>query len=236
MMRLPRLLDVATSMFATVSRLGTGVATREPARRPGQLLELYEFEGCPFCRKVRDALTELDLDAMVYPCPSGGEVYRPQAVARGGKAQFPYLVDPNTGTAMYESDDIVDHLFRTYGGRAPGLLLRGPLATASSALASAFRPVQGITARPARRPAAPLELWSFEASPFCRIVRETLSELELPYVLHNVGKNGAGRAAFVARAGKMMVPYLSDPNTGRALFESADIRDYLNATYAGAPA
>ncbi len=28
-----------------------------------------------------------------------------------------------------------------------------------------------------------------------------------------------------------MVPYLLDPNTGRAMFESADIRDYLHATY-----
>jgi len=226
-----RLLDVATSMFTTVSRLGAGVQARRPARRPARLLELYEFEGCPFCRKVRDALTELDLEAMVYPCPKGGTVYRPKAIALGGKAQFPYLVDPNTGTAMYESDDITAYLFATYGGREPGILLRGPLATASSMVASAFRPIGGSRARPSRRPAKPLELWSFEASPFCRIVRETLGELELPYLLHNVGKDSEGRAAFIARSGKMMVPYLADPNTGREMFESAEIRKYLNATY-----
>ncbi|MBP1690478.1 MAG: hypothetical protein H6Q34_1051, partial [Deltaproteobacteria bacterium] len=40
-----RLLDVATSMFTTVSRLGAGVQARRPARRPARLLELYEFEG-----------------------------------------------------------------------------------------------------------------------------------------------------------------------------------------------
>ena len=226
-----RLLDVATSMFTTVSRLGAGVQARRPARRPARLLELYEFEGCPFCRKVRDALTELDLEVMVYPCPKGGTVYRPKAIALGGKAQFPYLVDPNTGTAMYESDDITAYLFATYGGREPGILLRGPLATASSMVASAFRPIGGSRARPSRRPAKPLELWSFEASPFCRIARETLGELELPYLLHNVGKDSEGRAAFIARSGKMMVPYLADPNTGREMFESAAIRDYLNATY-----
>ena len=56
-----RMFDVATSMFTTVSRLGVGVRARPPAQRPARLLELYEFEGCPFCRKVRDALTELDL-------------------------------------------------------------------------------------------------------------------------------------------------------------------------------
>ncbi len=230
-MPLPRLLDVATSMFMTVSRLGAGVQAPRPIRRPAQPLELYEFEGCPFCRKVRDALTELDLEVMVYPCPKGGTVYRPKVVAEGGQAQFPYLVDPNTGTRMYESDDIVAYLFKTYGGRDPGLLVRGTLATASSLLASAFRPTAGIHAVPSRRPAKPLELWSFEASPFCRIAREALCELELPYLLHNVGKDGEGRAAFVARAGKMMVPYLADPNTGKEMFESAEIRKYLYATY-----
>jgi glutathione S-transferase len=226
-----RVLDVATSMFTTVSRLGAGVRAKPAQRRPAQLLELYEFESCPFCRKVRDALTELDLDAIVYPCPKGGTVHRPNAVAAGGKAQFPYLVDPNTGTRLYESDDIVAYLFKTYGGRDPGLLLRGPVATVSSALASAFRPTAGVKAKPSKQPAKALELWSFEASPFCRIAREALCELELPYVLHNVGKNGAGRDAFVKRSGKMMVPYLLDPNTGREMFESADIRDYLHATY-----
>jgi len=30
----------------------------------------------------------------------------------------------------------------------------------------------------------------------------------------------------------MMVPYLVDDNTGKAMFESADIVKYLNATYA----
>lgn len=33
----------------------------------------------------------------------------------GGKKQFPYMVDPNTGTSMYESDDIISYLFDTYG-------------------------------------------------------------------------------------------------------------------------
>lgn len=231
-MQLPRMLDVATSMFATVSRLGAGVQARRSERRPLERLELYEFEGCPFCRKVRDALTELDLEATIYPCPHGGTVHRPRAIELGGKAQFPYLVDRNTGTRMYESDNIVDYLYATYGERSPGVLLRGPIATASSLLASAFRPTSGTRAHPSRQPAQPLELWSFEASPFCRIAREALSELELPYVLHNVGKDGAGRPDFIARAGKMMVPYLVDPNTGREMFESAEIRKYLYETYA----
>ena len=226
-----RTLDVVTSFAASVARGGAGMAVGTLGRRPERRLELYEFEGCPFCRKVRDALTELDLDAVIYPCPRGGTVHRPKAIALGGKSQFPYLVDPNTGTRMYESDDIVAYLFATYGGREPGVLVRGPLATASSVLASAVRPTAGTRTRPSRRPTQPLERWSFEASPFCRIVRETLCELELPYRLHNVGKQGAERPAFVERAGKMRGPYLVDPNTGRAMFESADINAYLTATY-----
>jgi glutathione S-transferase len=63
-------------------------------------------------------------------------------------------------------------------------------------------------------------------------VREALCELELPYMLHNVAKGSPRREAFVARSGKMMVPYLFDPNTGREMFESADIVKYLSATYA----
>jgi len=59
--------------------------------------------------------------------------------------------------------------------------------------------------------------------------------LEIPYVLHNVAKNSPSRDAFVALSGKMQVPYLVDPNGGVAMFESADIVDYLDATY-GAPA
>ena len=63
-------------------------------------------------------------------------------------------------------------------------------------------------------------------------MREVLCELELPYLLHNVGKGSPSREAFVKRSGKMMVPYLVDPNTGKEMFESDDIRDYLLTTYA----
>lgn len=45
----------------------------------------------------------------------GGPTWRPEAAAKGGKARFPYIEDPNTGTAMYESDDIIRYLFEKYG-------------------------------------------------------------------------------------------------------------------------
>ncbi|HEY8155897.1 MAG TPA: glutathione S-transferase N-terminal domain-containing protein [Myxococcota bacterium] len=228
-----RALDVATSLAATLARGGVGLTVAALGPRPEKPLELYEFEACPFCRKAREALTALDLDALVLPCPKGGPRFREEVKRRGGKYQFPYLVDPNTGKEMYESDEIVAYLFERYGaGRPPLLLSPGALTNLSAGLASALRPGFGSRYRPARAPELPLELWSFEASPFCRIVRECLSSLELPYRLHNVGKGSPKRAAFRERSGKMMVPWLVDPNTGASMFESADIVRYLERTYA----
>ena len=228
-----RALDVATSFAASVVRLGAGMEVARLGPRPERPLELYEFEGCPFCRKVREALSALDLDAVVYPCPKNGPRFRPDVERRGGKAQFPYFVDPNAGLAMYESDDIVRHLHATYGEESGLRLLALPgVGEVTSALAFVARPMGGTWYRAAKPPTAPLELWSYEASPFCRIAREALCELELPYVLHNVAQGSPKRDAFVRRSGKMQVPYLVDPNTGAAMFESAEIVAYLDATYA----
>lgn len=227
-----RPLDVLTSLGASVARLGVGMGVGNRGARPKQMLQLYEFEGCPFCRKVREALSILDLDAEIYPCPKSGPRFRPQVTARGGKAQFPYLIDPNTNTAMYESDDIVQYLFKTYGTEAPPALLTLPVVPyVTSVLATAVRLGGGISYREARAPEQLLDLWSFEASPFCRIVREVMCELEIPYRLHNVAKGSSNRDAFVARSGKMQVPYLFDANTGAGMFESAEIVRYLSATY-----
>ncbi len=231
-----RALDVATSLGATLARMGAGAQIGALGARPVQPLQLYEFEGCPFCRKAREALSILDLDADVFPCPKNGPRFRPEVQRRGGKAQFPWLVDPNTSLEMYESDAIVRYLFERYGdGQVPLALGLGVLTDASAQLASLWRPGFGVYYRPARAPEQPLELWSFEASPFCRLAREQLCVLELPYRLHNVAKGSPKRAAFVERSGKMMVPYLLDPNTGKEMFESADIAAYLDTTYA-APA
>lgn len=228
-LRMNRTLDVGASYLATILRLGAGAFVRSPGAQPAKPLELYEFEACPYCRKVREALSWLDLDAMIYPCPRGGR-FREIVKARGGKLQFPYLVDPNTGKEMYESDDIIQYLADTYrDGRVPFTL--GPLTIVSGGLAAAVRAGRGRKVRPARPPEKPLELWSFEASPYSRIAREALNDLEIPYLLHNVAQKSAGRSALLARAGKRMVPYLVDPNTGKAMHESADIVAYLDAAY-----
>ena len=231
-----RSVDVTTSWIASVARHGAGLAVSPLGARPKTRLILYEFEACPYCRKVREAASMLDLELEVRPCPKGGARFRCEVVAQGGKAMFPYLVDPDAGVAMYESDAIIAHLYARYGtGPAPAWL-RAPIATFTSPLsnlaATLARPGRGRTARPSRAPEVPLELWSFEASPYCRLVREALCELELPYVLHNVAKGSPSREAFVAMSGRMMVPYLVDPATGQGMFESATIIRWLEDRWA----
>ena len=180
---------------------------------------------------MREALTELDLDAMIYPSPHGGKRFRPKVAETGGKQQFPFLVDPNSGESMYESADIIDYLYRRYGGRpAPTRLLR-TLDVSSSVLAGIPRLRAGARARSSKAPRKPLELFSFESSPYSRRVRELLCELELPYLLRSTGKakwqdlgppglratlfpnlpvEGRTRTELLERAGKVQVPYLVD--------------------------
>lgn len=232
-MNLERIFDVTTATAASAARPNFGNVHRPRTKVPARPLELYEFEACPYCRIAREALSALSLDPIVYPCPRGGTRFREKVKREGGRYQFPYLVDPNTGNAMYESAEIASYLFREYGdGRVPWFLGQRAFAVGTSMLASAFRPHRGRRAVPSRRPEELLELHSYEGSPFCRIAREALCELELPYVLHNVPRQSPDRESFVSMSGQMQVPFLQDPNTGTKMFESEDIRRYLYETYA----
>jgi glutathione S-transferase len=225
-----RTLSVGTSWAASIARLGAGYRVGAIGARPTQLLELWEFEACAYSRRVRDALSELDLDARIYPCPRGGERFRPEILARGHRV-LPVLRDPGRDVELDESADIVAYLFEQYGQDPVPIRLRGTLSVVSSGLASGVRPIAGRRARPSRPPDQPLELYGFEASPYCRIAREALCALEIPYISRSVAKGSPKRAEFVARSGRMMVPYLIDPNTAVEMFESADIAEYLLATY-----
>jgi glutathione S-transferase len=213
------------------------VEVANPGPRPEKPIEIYEFEGCPFCRKVREIVSILDIDVLFYPCPKNGPNFRPKANQMGGKKQFPYMVDPNKNVAMYESDDIIKHLVDNYGdGKVPVMLNLGALTTITAGLALIGRPGKGSTYVPAKLPEKPLELWAYESSPFCKIAREALCELELPHIYHSCARGSAKRDLLVQKTGKFQVPYLEDPNTGAAMFESHDIVEYVRKTYALAQA
>ncbi len=246
-------LDIATSLASTLVRGTHGIQSTPSQNKPEELLQLYDIENCPYCRLVREALTELDLDVLILPCPKQGTRYRDELVERGGKAQFPYLVDPNTGVEMYESLDIVAYLFETYGdGKVPLRWRLGGLQKTGSMVASATRTHRGMRANTGAYPEELLELYSFESSPYARLVREKLCEMEIPYIVRNCGRTELqewllppvrkllnitpdskldNRRYLLQREGKMSIPYLYDPNTGQGLFESGDILDYLERAY-----
>ncbi len=245
--------DLATSTLAMLAS-PRGVRAQPVPRQPAQLLEIYEMENCPYCRIVREVLTTLDIDALIFPCPKQGSRYRDKLMQLGGKTQFPYLVDPNTGAAMYESADIIRYLYETYTDRrAPSQLRIKAINTSGSMIASGFRGKKGLYAKPAAEaPEKPLELYSFEASPYARPVRELLCELALPYITRNIGRtqlddwllppmrakfapnyrpSGRNREKLLALAGTVQSPYLVDPNTGTQMGEADAIMEYLRNAY-----
>ncbi|WP_130802577.1 glutathione S-transferase N-terminal domain-containing protein [Acinetobacter ihumii] len=253
-------IKVLQSVASSIAEAGRGVSGTAFPIQPAKPLKLYEFEGSPFCRRVREVLTLLNLDVEIYPCPKGGQKYRQIVKEKGGKLQFPFLIDENTGDQLFESQQIIHHLFKYYGstGKTPAKYshyAKLPLPEFAGTLLNMARGVW-INKKVIHR-AAPeqlLELWSFEASPYSRLVRGVLTELELPYVLHNVAKErwqdqgpailrlkpgkyvplagGKREKMLPDMQGRMQVPYLVDPNTGLKLFESAKIVKYLKKQYA----
>lgn len=81
-------------------------------------LTLYELEGCPYCEKVKNKLSalELEYDSEMVP-RSHGE--RTEVEEISGQTGVPVLVDPEHDVdGMPESDDIVAYLEETYGNGA----------------------------------------------------------------------------------------------------------------------
>nr|WEU39140.1 glutathione S-transferase [Saccharina japonica] len=223
--------------YAVVRALGLKVTERGNTwdrAQPRKPIEIYEFEGCPFCRKVREAVNILDLDVVFYPCPQDGPTFRPKANKLGGSKQFPYMVDPNSKTSMYESDDIINYLFETYGegSKVPFQLSLGPLTTITAGLGMLPRALKGSKYTPAKMPKKPLELWGYESSPFTKVVREKLCELEIPHKFVAAARGSPKRQRLFEMAGAGQTPYLIDPNTGAKGYESSEIVDYLDETYA----
>jgi glutathione S-transferase len=244
-------LRAVASFGTSLLRVNRGVIVKGHARTPKKPLQLFEAEYCPYCRHVREALTELDLDALIYPIPKRGKRHKQRLLKLSGKTRIPFLHDPNTGVKLHESNAIVEYLYNHYGldwEKVPERRLT------TSTLASLTRGKTGMFARPNKAARKPLELYSFEGSPYARLARETLCELEVPYLLHNVGKTPGSHAdylppeyraervpdympgtenrrKFMERVGRVMVPYIVDPNTGTAMFETRKIQEYLQATY-----
>lgn len=206
--------------------------------------------GCPFCRKVGEAASALSLEVDVFPTPREtlkryGVIkdsrFRGKVEEIGKKAMFPFMVDPNTGTSMYESAAIVEYLWDRYGDAptAPWFVSNVG-ATWNSVLlglVTLFRPLfsMGILRVPSRAPELPLELWGAEGFVDSRPAQESLCSLELPYRFHTVpiGAPMAKWEALAAAGGSFWkLPLLIDPNAGhKKVVGGTAIAQYLEATY-----
>ena len=156
------LIDIATSTLSSTARGWRGTSAMVRTAQPEHWLVLYDMEGCPYCRTVREVLTELDLNVFIKPCPKGQPGFREELAQLSGKGQVPYLVDENTGQSMAGSDQITRYLYEKYGAESKpekkGKFLR-PL----NKLATGLRFMRGLRGVKASRPEKPLILFSFES-------------------------------------------------------------------------
>lgn len=249
-----RALDVTSSVLASTLRGWRGTSASKKVTAPEQRPVLFDREGDAECRLVREALTELNLDADIYPVPEGGDRYLAKLKTLGGNDSIPFLYDPNTGGKHTGADAIITYLYRRYAQtEAPPALKAGVVNVLTSTLATEVRRGAGMKALPSKNAGQLLTLYSFESSPYSRLVREKLCELQIAYTLINLGKQqrsdmgpakarltlkpyqplpNTKRDVFFREHGDVQVPYVSDPNTGNGMFESADILKYLLTEYA----
>lgn len=203
------------SLLSSVLRLGAGRGGTQ-AETNRAVPVLYEFEGCPYCKIAREAISEAGVSVLVRPCPKGGTRFRPRVAELGGKTQFPYLVDTDTGEGMYESGDVARAMREQAGTRRALVHWLGPLNVILSQYSILFRLLAGVRVRPAKVNDAPLEFCGTEASPAARLVKERLCEMELEYIW----RPGTGDGV-----------RLFDPNTGEHLSGARSALAHLTRVY-----
>jgi glutathione S-transferase len=217
------------------------------APKPDKPLVLYEYDASPFCKRVRETINLLDLTVEYRPCPGARHgKFSNELFERTGRRTVPFLIDPNTGTELFESSDQIEYLLQTYGPpqqefdrKALWPITFQAFSVYTSTLVAVLRDFPASkrkeTARPDNEDMEPLELWGYESSPFVRPVRETLGSLCLPHVMVSCPRGSGNRDKMMERTGRFQVPFLVDPNTGIEMFEGPEIVRYLEAVYTTTP-
>lgn len=214
----------------------------QDAPRPAEPIVLYEYDASPFCKRVRETINLLDLTVEYRPCPGARGGFSDELFERTGRRTIPYLVDPNTGTEMFESGDQIEYLLKTYGPpedsfdrKALWPITFEAFSVFTATLAAILRDmpaaIRQVDARPDNEKMKPLELWGYECSPFVRPVREKLGSLCLPHQMVSCSRGSANRDRLMEKTGRFQVPFLRDPNTGIEMYESPEICDYLDSVY-----
>ena len=84
-------------------------------KTPQKMLELYQFEECPYCKAVRTKLTDLGITYIIHNTPREREE-RDEVQKISGQKFVPVLVDPNTDTIISDDDDkAIEYLEKQYG-------------------------------------------------------------------------------------------------------------------------
>jgi len=78
------------------------------------MLTIFVKNGCPYSRKVLDAVEALHVPVAIKNLKEDGVV--DELITLGGKRQVPFLHDEAEGVSMYESSDIVRYLCQRFGG------------------------------------------------------------------------------------------------------------------------
>lgn len=80
-------------------------------------LTLYALDGCPWCEKVHDALSEHGIDYETE-WVEGLHSERNEVRRVSGQRGVPVLVDDERGVTMAESANILEYVERTLAPRA----------------------------------------------------------------------------------------------------------------------
>jgi len=82
--------------------------------RPSEIV-LYQAEWCPYCARVRSALTDLLVDYQIVNVPREKE--KREVLQRvSGQRGIPVMVDGET--VLDDDDDIIPYLQKKYGREA----------------------------------------------------------------------------------------------------------------------
>lgn len=191
---------------------------------------IYDDEANGECRRVREALSMLDLPVEFRPCPGSRYGFSDQmATVSLGRREVPFMIDENP--SMYRprlsgANDILDHLFTTYGAGEDTVPKN--LQKKGSKSGGKFN----SKARPDVTKLKPITVYGFEGAPYVKPVREALNSLALAHVFINCANGSANREKLTKiTKGVFQVPYIVDPNTGVSMFESKEIVKYLEETY-----
>ncbi len=80
-----------------------------------KMLELYQFEECPYCSRARTKLTDMGMSYIIHNVSRDKSQRQELEKITGGPIGVPTLVDPNTDTVIADDDDkIIEYLEATY--------------------------------------------------------------------------------------------------------------------------